>query len=206
MNIHSKIQKLRHYPEKLSIKKEIFYSVCIVLFGCAMGFISKMTDSVSLIGEIGTELGIWVFTAALIAAFSRYPFSAAINVFLFFISMLFAYYIYGYVVIGFFPRAYFVGWLFVALLSSFAGFCTWFSKAKGIVGSIVTALPVALLFAHGYPAFYTFRIALYLSLIMGIILCFALPQTTKYKIISLAISIPVALIIDKLYLIGYLPF
>jgi uncharacterized membrane protein YjdF len=66
-----------------------------------MGVIAKIADSISIIGEIGTKLGIWVFVATIIAAYSRYPFSAAINVLLFFLSMLFAYYTYGYAVLGF---------------------------------------------------------------------------------------------------------
>ena len=58
-----------------------------------MGFIAKATDSVSMIGDIGTELGVWVFTATLLAAFSRYPLSAALNTLLFFLAMLCAYYL-----------------------------------------------------------------------------------------------------------------
>lgn len=118
-----------------------------------IGVIAKMTDSVSIIGDIGTELGIWVFTAAIIAAYSRYPVSGAINVFLFFTAVLAAYYAHGALVLNFFPKAYFLGWLIAALISPFAGFLAWFTRADGIAGSIITALPVALLFAHGYPAF-----------------------------------------------------
>jgi hypothetical protein len=168
LKINLWIRKLRPYPQKLSMRTEIIFSACVILLGMSMGLIAKMTDSVSIIGDIGTELSIWVFAATIIAAYSRYPVSAAINVLLFFISMLAAYYIYGFVVLNFFPKTYFLAWLVVALISSFAGFCTWFSRAKGIVGSVATALPAALLFAHGYPAFYTSRLPLYLSLVMGL--------------------------------------
>lgn len=206
MNLNSRIQKLRPYPQTRSLRFELIFSACIVLLGGGMGLVAKMTDSISMIGEIGTELGIWVFVAALIAAYSRYPISAAINVFLFFVSMLAAYYIYGFVVLNFFPKAYFFGWLVVALISPAAGFLAWFSRAKGITGSIVAALPVALLFAHGYPAFYTSRIPLYFSLIMGAALCVLLPQTIKYKAIAFGVSIPIAFLINKLYLLRFFPF
>lgn len=147
-----------------------------------------------------------MFDATIIAAYSRYPVSAAINVFLFFTSTLAAYYIYGYAILNFFPKAYFFGWLVVACISPVACFFAWFSKAKGIAGCIVTALPAALLFAHGYPAFYTSRLPLYLSLVMGVILCTLLPHKAKYKTIAFCISIPLAFMASKLYLFGFLPF
>lgn len=189
-----------------------------------MGFIAKFADGVpvvggdvsfiemlasniiSIVGNIGTELGIWVFVATLVAAHSRYPLSAAINVPLFFLSMLVSYYIYGSVVLGFFPKAYFLGWLAVTLLTPIAGFCMWFSKAKGIWGSVLTALAVALLFSDGYSAFYTHQFSSFISLAMGIYLCILLPQTKKYKITALGISILVAFIFSHIYLIGFLPF
>ena len=158
MNLNQQIQKLRPYPQKLSIKTEIVFSVVSTIIGIALGFIAKMTDSISIIGEIGTEIGIWIFVATLIAAFSHYPLSAAINVFLFFISVLFAYYTYGQLVLGFFPQSYFYGWLIMAFISPIAGIAVWFSKADKVIGSVVTALPVALLFAHGFPVFYTLRL------------------------------------------------
>ncbi len=200
------IQKLRPYPEKLSVRFEFIFSGSTLLLGLFMGLIAKMTDSVSVIGEIGTQLGIWVFAAAIVAAYSRYPLTAGINVLLFFLSMLFAYYVYGYTVLGFFSRAYFMGWLMIALLSPLAGVCAWFSKAKGIVGSIVTALPVAILFAEGYPAFYTSSFVLYTSLLLGIALCAVLPRTIKQKISAFVIAIPIAFLIDSLHLLDFLPF
>lgn len=206
MTINQNIQKLRSYPKKLSIKHEILFSACIVLLGMSLGLVAKMTDSVSIIGEIGTEVGIWVFAATMVAAFSRYPFTASINTFLFFLSMLLGYYTYGYAVLGFFPRSYFLGWLILTFISPLAGIIMWFSRAKGIIGIVAAALPTALLFAHGYPAFYTSRLALYISLVMGFILCFVLPRTLKQKLITLGISIPIAFLIDKLYLLRYLLF
>ena len=206
MNIHQHIQQQRPYPQKLSMKTEVIFSVFIVLLGLTLGFVAKMTDSVSIIGEIGTEIGVWIFVATMIAAFSRYPFAAVINVFLFFIFALVAYYLYGNFVLGFFPRSYFYGWLIVALVSPFAGFVIWFSKANNFVGIVISSLPVAFLFAHGFPAFYTHRLSLFLSLIMGLLCCLVLPRTVKQKIITCAISIPIAFIFTQMDVFRFLPF
>ena len=199
-------QKFRAYPKNISIKSEILISFCVLLLGATLGLIAKLTDSVSIIGEIGTEIGIWIFVASLIAGYSRYPLSAAINVFLFFCAMLAAYYIYGQMALGFFPRSYFIGWLVVTLLSPLGGAIIWFSRADGIVGSAITALPTALLFAHGYPVFYSHRITLLLSIIMGIILCLILPKTVKQKAIAFTISLPLAFAVVVMRLMNYLPF
>lgn len=206
MNIHRKMQSFRAYPIRKTYKIDLLISLGVVLLGTLMGYVSKATDSVSIIGDIGTELGIWVFVASIVAAYSRYPFTAALNTMLFFLSMLASYYIYGLVILGFFPRAYFLGWLFISLLSPIAGFIIWFSKGKTILSAIVTALPASILFASGYSAFYTYNIVSSLSLVFGGILIALLPQTLKQKAISFGIAVVLAFIIDRFYLLGLFPF
>lgn len=102
----------------------------------------------------------------------------------FFLSMLASYYVYGSVVLGFFTRAYFLGWLVISLLSPIAGFVMWFSKGKTVLGAIVTALPTSILFASGYSAFYTQSIVSFLSLILGLILVLWLSRKWNQKIIA----------------------
>lgn len=158
------------------------------------------------IGELTTELGLWVFAAALIAAYSRYPISAAIYVTYFFLSMLCSYYIYGQLVLGFFPKSYFMGWLVLSLLSSFAGFLVWFSKGRGIAAIVAASLPIAALFAWGYPAYYTYKLTLFVTLGFGIVLNAVLPKGKKQMAAVLILSIAFAFLIVKLNLLSYLPF
>ena len=94
--------------------------------GLALGLIAKAADSVSVVGDIGTYLGVWVFAATLIAAFSSLPLLAALNAMVFFLALLTSYFLYGSLALGFFPRAYFLGWLVIALLSPIGGFVVWF--------------------------------------------------------------------------------
>ena len=206
MKIKDYIHHIRPLPNKFSFKKELLFTACIIMLGLLLGMIAKMTDSISVIGDIGTELGIWIFLATLIAVYSRYPTTAAVNVLLFFLSMLCAYYIYGQVVLGFYPRAYFIGWLIIALLSPVAGFFVWFSKGSGMVSILIAALPISLLFSLGYPAFYTYDITSILTLLFGAVLTIILSKTTKQRIILFFISILFAVLIIHFQLVNYLPF
>lgn len=171
-----------------------------------MGYIAKAADSTSIIGSIGTELGIWVFAASFIAAYSRYPLAAALNTMLFFLCMLASYYIYGWAMLGFFPATYFLGWLIIALLSPAAGFLVWFSRGKHILGAIAAALPACVLFASGYSAFYTHNIVSFLSLALGTLLLILLPQTLRQKALAFGLAVVFAFAIDKFHLLGLLPF
>lgn len=206
MSWKSGIERWRVMPQSASRKMDILYAAGCVLLGLLLGWVAKATDSVSLIGEIGTELGIWVFIATLVAAYSRTPWLAAIHVPLFFLAMLASYYIYGQIMLGFFPMSYFMGWLIVSLLSSVAGFVAWFAKGKGVVGMIACALPVSLLFASGYPAFYTLKPTLFFALGLGVVLLLLLPQNWKQRGGACLFSVVFAFLIDRFYLLGYLPF
>lgn len=84
-------------------KKYLCLLLCIVL-GTLMGTAAKYFDNTPIIGEVGTNFGIWIFLAALIACYSLGPILAGINVFFFFLSMLFAYYTYTYFFISFFTN------------------------------------------------------------------------------------------------------
>ena len=206
MGINAAIQKIRPYPDRLSLKKEIITSVCVMALGAVMGAVAKMTDSVSLIGEIGTEWGVWVFAASIVAAYSRYPVTAAINTAVFFLSMLGAYYLYCDIVLGFFPQSYFLGWLIAAGLSPFAGVVVWFSRGRGTAAAVASALPVSVLFAGGYPALYLPRLTMYITLVFGIILLLILPKTLKQKLAALGAAVLLAFVVAKLGLLYLLPF
>jgi len=200
------INAIRPIPEKIYMKREVLISLFIMLLGLALGYIAKITDSISMIGEIGTDLGIWVFIVSLIVAFSHTPVTAAINAPVFFLSMFASYYLYGHLVLGFFPRAYFIGWLVVSLLSPIGGLIVWFSRGKGWIANVCAALPISVLFAWGYPAFYTYRIPLVFDLLYAVVLMIVLTKTWRGKAITFVISCVLAFIIVQSRMLSYLPW
>ena len=200
------LSRFRPLPDKLFIKKEILFSACVTAAGAGIGLAAKAADSVSLLGDIGTDLAIWVFLASLIAACSRHPVIAAVNTLLFFAAVLGGYYIYGKAVLGFFPRAYFLGWLIVALLSPIGGSIVWFARGEGLAGAVITAMPAGIIAAWSYPAFYTHSIVLILGIIEAAALCALLPRGRKMKLAAAGMTAVAAVLINALGLLKLLPF
>ena len=202
----NKLKNIREFPQTANKKHEILFTLSVIIFGLLFGFIAKATDSISLIGDIGTDLGVWVFIVSMIAAFSNRPLSAIINTPAFLLSMLTSYYIYGQVVLGFFPKSYFMGWLVMALISPIGGIVVWLSRGKGIIANICAAMPASILLACGYPALYTHQPVLILDLIFAALLLVILPKTWKERVIAIGIALILAIVIVQLRLISYLPW
>lgn len=188
-----------HWPE-------IITALGVFLSGILLGVIAKAADSVSLIGDIGTDLAIWVLLGTLIAAYSRRPASAAINTLLFFLGLLAGYYAYCQFVLGFFPQAYSLSWLIVALISAPCAAILWFARSPGLTGSLITSLPAGLIFAWSYPAFYTGQVVLVLGLVYALLICALLPIGWKMKLSALAAAVLAACIINAFHLTNLLPF
>jgi hypothetical protein len=206
IQIREKIESIRKHSDKVNFKREALVILLTITMGLALGFIAKSADSVSLVGDIGTYLGVWVFAATLIAAFSRSPLLAALNTMVFFLALLTSYYLYGTLVLGFFPRAYFLGWLFIALLSPIGGFIVWFSRGNGWISVICASIPTAILIAEGYPAYYTYKIPLILDLLFALILATALPKTWKQRGFVLLVALALAFVLVNLHVLSFLPW
>jgi len=202
----NKLKEIRQWPDKINIKRELLYSLTVVVFGLLFGCVAKATDSISLIGDIGTDLGVWVFIVSIIAAFSSRPRFAMINTPVFLLSMLTSYYLYGQLILGFFPKAYMMGWLVMALISPIGGLIVWFARGEKILSSICTALPASLLFACGYPAVYTHQPVMVLDLLFGAVLLLILPKTWKARAIAAGAAVILAFVMVQLRLISYLPW
>lgn len=206
MNIKQEINEIRQLPDKLNFKQELFFTLSVMITGTLFGLIAKSTDSFSIIGDIGTNLGVWIFVGTLITVYSHTPLLAALNLPIFLLSMLASYYLYGMFALGFFPKAYFIGWLVVSLLSPIGSFVVWFSRGKRWPAIISAAFPVAVLIAEGYPAYYTYQIPFVLNLVFAVVLLVLLPKTHKQKLFTLITSCIFAFIIAKFHLLSYLPW
>jgi hypothetical protein len=200
------ISKHRKISDNFSIRQEMLTSLGVIISGTIFGIIAKATDSTTLIGDIGTDLSIWVLLGTVIAAYSHQPISAGINTMLFFLGLLAGYYTYGQFMLNFFPTSYFFGWFVVALVSLPCGFVIWFSRSSDLLGAIITAVPAGIIFAWSYPAFYTYNIVLILGVVYGILLCALLPHGWKMKCAAIVLSLAVAFIIESLNLLSMLPF
>jgi hypothetical protein len=182
------------------------FSLVIILCGALLGLVSKAMDSVSVVGDITTEIGVWIFLASILTLLCKTPITTAVNTLLFFLAMLAAYYLYGNFVLGFFPHAYFHSWLLLTFLTPVGGFLLWFAHGRNLVSNAIAALPIGLLFCHGYPVWYTHKATLLLDIVFGLVLVFVLPTSTKGRIATFLFSLPMAVVFAFLLRSGLIPF
>lgn len=180
--------------------------LCLAL-GIILGITSKYLDTVAVdgswitnvlhyLGDLFTRLGIWVWMATLIAAYSRTLRRAAFNTFVFFLGMLMSYYIYSAYLFGFFPTSYFIRWGGIALLSPLLAVIVWKAKDNERLAMILPALPMGLMLSLSLSIglFYV-DLAHFEEFIMYVFLCVVFYKNPKQMIVSIGLSIIMAIII-----------
>ncbi|WP_054957935.1 hypothetical protein [Paenibacillus dakarensis] len=193
------------------LKNNIPHVIIFLLFGIALGTISKYLDTVSVVDKnwltiilhyfaaLFTRLGVWVFIATLIAAYCKTPIRAAIHTFVFFIGMLISYYVYSAYLFGVFPTKYFIAWGSLALISPLLAIIAWKAKNNVRLAYILPALPMGLMMSlsFGMGLFY-----MYLNhieeLMMYVVLCVVFYKNPKQLAILVALSICVGFMVELL--------
>ena len=187
--------------------------LCFVL-GIILGLTSKYLDTVAVdgswmtnvlhfLGDLFTRLGIWVWIATLIAAYSRTLRRAAINTFVFFIGMLLSYYIYSAYLFGFFPTSYFIRWGGIALLSPLLAAVVWKAKNDERLAMILPAMPMGLMLSLSLSIGIFYVDFTHLEeFIMYVFLCVVFYKNQKQMIVSIGLSVIIAftISISPLYL------
>ena len=180
--------------------------LCFVL-GIILGITSKYLDTVAVdgswmtnvlhyLGDLFTRLGIWVWIATLVAAYSRTLRRAAINTFVFFIGMLLSYYIYSAYLFGFFPTSYFIRWGGIALVSPLLAAVVWKAKDNERLAMILPAFPMGLILSLSLSiGFFYVDLTHLEELIMYVFLCVVFYKNPKQMIVSIGLSIIMAIII-----------
>ena len=190
----------------IMVKKISDLILCLAL-GIILGITSKYLDTVAVdggwitnvlhyLGDLFTRLGIWVWIATLVAAYSRTLRRAAINTFVVFIGMLLSYYIYSAYLFGFFPTSYFIRWGGIALLSPLLAAVVWKAKHSERLAMILPALPMGLLLSLSLSiGFFYIDLTHIEELIMYVFLCVVFYKNPKQMIVSIGLSIIIAFII-----------
>jgi len=204
VNIKAILDQTRTPTQTTSRQQQIRIALIVFAFGAFMGLGAKYFDTTPVIGAVGTDLGVWVLIATLIAAYNRSPRAAALHVFLFFMAMLTAYYLYSMKLFGFFPKYYFMVWGGFALLSPICGWIVWYARGEGWVAAFCASLPIALLIYQGYSFYYTGAWVEELDILSAIALFFILARPMKQKIRTLPLVMAVFLVFYKLNIVSLL--
>lgn len=203
MDIRAYARKIR--PAKdVSMCRKALNVLFAFLLGVGFGILAKMVDNMPTLGEVGTRLGFWILTGAIIAVWSPTPLNAAGKTFAFFVAMLGAYYAYTVLVYRFFPQQYVIVWGSYALLSPISGFIAWYGRGTGWVAAICAALPIALLTFEGYSFGYTFSIPSGLALAGAVFLLATVPLGWRQKGMTAGIAAVAFLILRQLNIMSLL--
>lgn len=166
------LNKIRAPGVKLPLPKALLNTALIAFFGVLIGIASKLFDIYTTnLGNIFSRMSVWIFICAVIAVFSRSPFRAGVNVFLFCIGMLAAYYVTAELLSSVYSMQFVYGWTLFALLSPVLGFCAWYARGNSAVSKIIAAEIIIVMLAAAVILFDKIRISdIALAVITGFIL------------------------------------
>lgn len=155
----------------------------IFALGICLGILSKYLDSKPInelwfwlqtldLGNFFSRMGVWLFLAVVISKFSKTSIKAALNVFLFFVGMVGAYYWYTITFEGFNPKAYMMIWGGFSLVSPILAYVTWHVNGKTWFSELIAIMILVFLsrqtFAFGFWYFdlmYPLELVVYLMMI-----------------------------------------
>ena len=117
----------------------IFVPVVMLLVGAVLGIVSKQLDiHTQNLGNIFSQMSIWILLGTLIAIFSKTKDKAALNVFVFCIGMLITYYVTAELTNSVYGMTFIYGWAAFSVCSPVFAVLTWMTKEKGVLGKIIS--------------------------------------------------------------------
>ena len=151
MIIKALFKQIRKPNKNVSLNRQIVITLGIILLGFFLGVLQKWIDGTGGsnrplilqqldIGNYFGRLAIWILLGTIISVYSESPLRAAINTFIFFISMLAGYYLYCNYILGFFPRTYMMMWIVIAFASFFMAYICWYAKGEGFIAIFISSL------------------------------------------------------------------
>lgn len=121
------------------MKKVILNPIGMFILGLILGIISRLLDIyTSNLGNIFSQLSIWILFGVLISIYSKNKKLAMINVLLFCIGMLITYYFIAIITNGIYSNIYIIGWTIFALCSPIMAYFTYLTKEKCLFSKIIS--------------------------------------------------------------------
>lgn len=119
--------------------KKILNPFMMFIIGLILGVISRLLDIYTQnLGNIFSELAIWILFGVLISINSETKKKAMLNIFPFCIGMLLTYYFVAFITKGVYSIDYIIGWTVFALFSPIMAYFTWQTKEDGILPKLIS--------------------------------------------------------------------
>lgn len=146
--------------------------VSMLLAGLLLGVTIRLLDIYTqTLGEIFSQLTVWVLLCSAIAVCSPSPKRAMANVFPFCAGMLLTYYLTAMATHGVYGTPFILGWSVVSLLAPGLAWIVWFVNKPGLPAKLLAAaIPVTTAGAnfvlYGGPRFYDYILLLLLACLL----------------------------------------
>ena len=153
------------------LKKMLLNPIGMFLIGLLLGVVSRLLDIFTdNLGNIFSQMAIWILFGVLISIYSSSKKSAMINILPFCIGMLITYYFVAFVSKGVYSNVFIVGWTVFACLSPIMAYFAWMTKEKGVLPKIISVGIVLVSFLSSAILFD--RIRFYDIIINGVLIYF----------------------------------
>ena len=120
------------------MKEKILNPFVMLCLGLLVGVTARLLDIFTTnLGEIFSQMAIWILLGTLIAVYSPTGKAAMRNVLPFCIGMLIAYYATAMLTHGAYGRSFIIGWTAFALLSPFMAYLAWMTKQRGVLPKVI---------------------------------------------------------------------
>lgn len=121
------------------MRKKLLNPFTMLVAGLFLGIISRVLDIYTTnLGEIFSQMAIWILIGTLISIYSKTAKRAMLNVLPFCLGMLLTYYIVAALSHGVYSKEYIIAWTVFALCSPVMAYFAWLTKEKGVFPIIVS--------------------------------------------------------------------
>lgn len=154
------LERIRKPQKRIPLNRAVIYSMGIMACGLITGVGVKLMDIYTVhLGNIFSQMSVWIFLCSALAVYSSTPRRAAVNVFLFCAGMLLTYYLTAEGMHSPYSMTFVYGWSVFSLFSPLLAFFTWYAKGKGTVSRLLTAGIVVVLLVLAVLLFDRIRIS-----------------------------------------------
>ena len=109
--------------------------VCGLVIGTAARLMDIYCDN---LGEIFSQMSVWMLLGTLIAIYSPTKKAAALNILPFCLGMLLTYYAVAMISHGVYGRSFIIGWTVFALCTPVLAWFAWMAKQPGALGKLIS--------------------------------------------------------------------
>lgn len=121
------------------MKNKILNPMSMFIIGLLLGVVSRLLDIYTQnLGNIFSELAIWILFGVLISIYSDTKKKAMINILPFCVGMLITYYVCAIIMDGVYSNIYIICWTIFAFCSPILAYFTWLTKEKGIFPKVIS--------------------------------------------------------------------